>query len=110
MAAAAMAAGSSFQFAMESILSFESEGATFDIPITMQGEYLAPDRSQGTVSLSVVFFTIESQFVTIGDSTYVTDPNGISFEFCVDTPGFVPDRQRALELLDAVPTGTGKTP
>ena len=43
-------------------------------------------------------------------STYVTDPNGISFEFCVDTPGFVPDRQRALELLDAVPTGTGKTP
>ena len=75
MAAGAMAAVSSFKFGMESILSFESEGAAFDIPITMQGEYLAPDRSQGTVSLSVVFFTIESQFVTIGDSTYVTDPD-----------------------------------
>jgi len=70
-----MAAVSSFQFGMESILSFESGGTAFDIPITMQGEYLAPDRSQGTVSLSVVFFTIESQFVTIGDTTYVTDPD-----------------------------------
>ena len=75
MAGDAMAAVSSFQFGMESILSFESGGTAFDIPITMQGEYLAPDRSQGTVSLSVVFFTIESQFVTIGDTTYVTDPD-----------------------------------
>jgi len=41
-------------------------------------------------------------------STYVTDPNGISLEFCVDTPGFEPDRQRALELFDAVPEGTAK--
>ncbi|MDP6481423.1 MAG: VOC family protein [Acidimicrobiales bacterium] len=41
-------------------------------------------------------------------STYVTDPNGISLEFCVDTPGFEPDRQRALELLDAIPESTVK--
>ncbi len=41
-------------------------------------------------------------------STYVTDPNGISLEFCVDTPGFEPDRQHALELLDAIPEGSAK--
>jgi cyclophilin family peptidyl-prolyl cis-trans isomerase len=75
MAADAMAEVASFHFDMDSSLSIESEGTSFDIPITMQGDYLAPDRSQGSVSLSIVFFTIESQFITIGDTTYVTDPD-----------------------------------
>lgn len=36
-------------------------------------------------------------------SLYVVDPNRILVELTVDTPGFEPDRERALELLHAGP-------
>lgn len=32
-------------------------------------------------------------------SFYVTDPNGILVELCVDDPGFVPDEAQALRVL-----------
>lgn len=34
------------------------------------------------------------------DSFYLTDPNGILVELCVDTPGFVPDPEKALRILN----------
>jgi catechol 2,3-dioxygenase-like lactoylglutathione lyase family enzyme len=37
-------------------------------------------------------------------SIYYLDPNGIMIEFCRDTPGFVPDRDAALKLLDLIPS------
>ncbi|MFT4713185.1 MAG: catechol 2,3-dioxygenase-like lactoylglutathione lyase family enzyme [Candidatus Azotimanducaceae bacterium] len=36
-------------------------------------------------------------------SIYYADPNGIMVEFCLDTPGFIPDREKAKSLLTAVP-------
>ena len=36
-------------------------------------------------------------------SVYYKDPNGIMVEFCLDTPGFKPDPQRAKALLTSVP-------
>ena len=39
------------------------------------------------------------------NSLYFTDPNGIMVEFCRDTPGIVPDTQKARELMTAVPEG-----
>ncbi len=38
-------------------------------------------------------------------SIYYADPNGIMVEFCLDTPGFVADREKAKSLLTAVPEG-----
>ena len=38
-------------------------------------------------------------------SVYYTDPNGIMVEFCLDTPGFVPDQAKAKTLLTAIPEG-----
>jgi catechol 2,3-dioxygenase-like lactoylglutathione lyase family enzyme len=38
-------------------------------------------------------------------SIYYADPNGIMVEFCLDTPGFIPDREKAKTLLTAVPKG-----
>lgn len=32
-------------------------------------------------------------------SFYVTDPNGILMEYCVDDPGFVPDPDEALRVM-----------
>ena len=34
-------------------------------------------------------------------SLYYIDPNGIMVEFCEDSPGIVPDREKALKLLQA---------
>jgi cyclophilin family peptidyl-prolyl cis-trans isomerase len=75
MAADAMAMVEYFHFEMDAKLSLDVEGTKLDIPITMEGDYEAPDRSQGSVLLSVVFFEIESKFITIGDTTYVTNPD-----------------------------------
>ena len=36
-------------------------------------------------------------------SVYYGDPNGIMVEFCLDTPGIVPDREKAKALMTAVP-------
>jgi len=36
-------------------------------------------------------------------SVYYADPNGILVEFCKDTPGFSPDREKAYSLLTALP-------
>ncbi len=36
-------------------------------------------------------------------SIYLVDPNGIMVEFCRDAPGFVPNRDEAIRLLDSVP-------
>lgn len=38
-------------------------------------------------------------------SVYYADPNGIMVEFCLDTPGFIPDPEKAKSLLTAVPKG-----
>ena len=38
-------------------------------------------------------------------SVYYPDPNGIMVEFCLDTPGFIPDKEKAKALLTAVPQG-----
>lgn len=40
-------------------------------------------------------------------SVYFTDPNGILVEFCVDSPGFVPNEDEALRLLHSTPGGVG---
>jgi cyclophilin family peptidyl-prolyl cis-trans isomerase len=73
MAADAMTMVEYFHFEMDAKLSLDVEGTKLDIPVVMEGDYQAPDRSQGSVSLSVVFFEIKSEFITIGDTTYVTD-------------------------------------
>ncbi len=36
-------------------------------------------------------------------SLYYVDPNGIMLEFCRDTPGFSPNRDEALRLLNETP-------
>lgn len=37
-------------------------------------------------------------------SPYVTDPNGILIELCVDAPGLPADRDEAEALMETVPS------
>ena len=64
----------SFHLDMDMRIDLGAEGARIEVPITVAADFQAPDRSRGTLSISFLFFTIESQFVTIGDTNYVTDP------------------------------------
>ena len=70
----AMSEAESFHFKLEADINAAFSGISMDIPFTFVGDYEAPDRIQGAAELSLGFFTIESQIVTIGNTTYATDP------------------------------------
>jgi hypothetical protein len=72
--AAAMESVDSFHLDMNMRIDLGAGGATIQVPITVAADFQAPDRSRGTLSMSFLFLKIESQFVTIGDDNYVTDP------------------------------------
>jgi hypothetical protein len=86
-----MAAVPSFHFNVEAKLAITSEGVTLDIPINLVGDFQAPDRIQGTLALSIVFFQIESEFINIGDTSYATDP---------DTGEWMAGQRQALDFVD----------
>ena len=65
----------SFHFDMDMQMRVGDQGATLEVPISFVGDYQAPDRSEGTLSVRFLLFDIESRFVSIGDTTYVTDPD-----------------------------------
>ena len=64
-----------FHFDMALLMSVESEGITLDLPMSYTGDFQAPDRSQGSISISLGFLTIEFQTIKIGDTLYETDPD-----------------------------------
>lgn len=64
----------SHHFEMDMQMKMTEEGVTIEIPMTFVGDYLPPDRMHGMVSMSVVGVTIESEMVTIGETTYVKNP------------------------------------
>lgn len=111
--AAAMGALTSFHFESELLLSISAEGEALEVPISMTGDFQAPDRAKGTVSS--VFepgFGIESEFVVIGSEFYMTDPLtgqwGAGDQSSLGPMIFPPDAvsQDALEgLEDLVLTG-----
>lgn len=70
----AVAAEPSFHFDMNAELSVDAQGTSLDIPLTISGDFLAPDRFQGTMELKIFFFTIETEIITIGDTTWTKDP------------------------------------
>jgi hypothetical protein len=72
--AAAMESVDSFHLDMDMRIDLGAGGATIQVPITVAADFQAPDRSRGALSMSFLFLKIESQFVTIGDDNYVTDP------------------------------------
>ncbi len=98
----AVAAEPSFHFDMSAELSVDAEGTSLDIPLTLSGDFLAPDRFQGTMELKIFFFTIETEIVTIGDTTWTKDPE--TGEWSVSTGGdpteVIPSDPGAFTELD----------
>ena len=83
-ASAAMEKLDSFHFDLEMEIKAGSEGLSFDIPFTFVGDFQAPGSSKGTISASILGFNIESEFVSIGEANYVTNPETSEWEVSTD--------------------------
>ena len=64
----------SFHMSMEMQIGVAAEGMTMEIPITFEGDVLAPDTTAGSFSISFLGMSIESEFVTADGVTYMTNP------------------------------------
>jgi ligand-binding sensor domain-containing protein len=63
----------SYHFEMDMEMAVAEGGMTMEIPFTFTGDFQAPDRVQGTMSMSFLGMTIELEFITIGETAYTTN-------------------------------------
>lgn len=70
----AMAEASSFHFELLAKIEAESDTVGAGIPLSLVGDFQSPDRLKGTLRISLGFFDFQMDTITIGDTTYITDP------------------------------------
>ena len=73
-AMAALSASDPFHYDVNATVSANLAGFALDIPLTAVGDFQPPDRAQTTMSVSLGFASIDSETITIGETTYVKDP------------------------------------
>lgn len=56
-------------------------GYSVDVPLTLVGDFQAPDRMEGTITISMLGFTVEMEVISIGDAAYGTNPETGEWEF-----------------------------
>ena len=56
------------------MLSIESEESNIELPIILSGDYKSPNLFNAIMSINLIFMTVETEIVNIGDKTYVKDP------------------------------------
>jgi WD40 repeat protein len=54
-------------------ITMGSDGLGLEIPVSFEGDFQAPDKSVGTLSMSFLGIAIEMETITIGDTTYTTN-------------------------------------
>ena len=69
----AMAGVESYHMMMDMQLSVAGEGVSMDIPVTFEGDVVAPDSSAGRLSISFFGMSIESEFVSVEGVNYMTN-------------------------------------
>ena len=93
---AAMDALASFRFDLDIVASVESEGFALEVPIEITGAYVAPDSVQATLSMDLLFVTIETELVNLGDTQYVKDPTTGEWQVTVGANGPLVDPTQFL--------------
>ncbi len=86
-----MAEVESFHFELESTVSIATGDSDVGLPIDFTGDFLAPDRIRGKLSLSLGFFSIEMETIAIGDTTYITNLESGEWEVSSDLGFGVPN-------------------
>ncbi len=107
---AAMDALASFRFDLDIVASMDSEGFALEVPITVTGSYRAPDSIQAALGMDLLFMTIETELVGLGDTQYVKDPTTGEWQVTVGAGGSIIDPtqfliQEAAGLQDLVLAG-----
>jgi hypothetical protein len=74
----------SFQLTMDLQISMGGEGLEMEIPMTFEGVVQAPDMTAGTLSLSFLGISMESEMVSVGETTYMTNPETGEWEISSD--------------------------
>ena len=69
-----MRAVDSLHFQVEIEIAVKSADASMTIPVSFEGDYQAPDRARGALKMSLGFFEVESETITIGNDAYFTNP------------------------------------
>ena len=77
-------------------------GSTIEFPLSVAGDFEAPDRSQAAMSITFLGgLTIESDFVRIGDTTYVKDRESGEWRLGTNEEApFRPDEFLRVKLSD----------
>ena len=73
LAAAAMKRTNSLQFDMEIKATVKTSSGTLEQPISLRGDFHAPDSSHGTMLLSFGAFAVEFEVVNVAGTTYIKD-------------------------------------
>lgn len=91
----------SFQYEMDVQVRIDMGGFTIEVPISVAGEFEAPDRSQAAMSITLLGgLTIESDFVAIGDTTYVKDSESGEWGLGSSEEVLRPDELLRVKLSD----------
>jgi len=85
VASMAMDSADSFRFFIDMQMELGGEGMAFEIPMTFEGVMQSPDMTAGTLTISFLGIEMESEIITVGDTTYMTDIE--SGEWGISTDG-----------------------
>ena len=70
----ALAEAESYHFLVEAVIEVEEEGTTLELPFTFDGDFQQPDRLRGEMTMSLGFFSVETEIVLIGEDYYAKNP------------------------------------
>ena len=70
----ALAAAESYHFLVEAVVNVEEEGTTMELPFTFEGDFQQPDRLRGEMTMSLGFFSVDTEIVLIGEDYYAKNP------------------------------------
>jgi hypothetical protein len=91
----------SYHFEMVIHMTIVTEGATVETPLTFTGDFKAPDRLQGELTMDLLGQTIEMEVITIGGISYIKDPTSDEWQTTTETTSpFTPEDFVGLEPDD----------
>ena len=106
----AMAAIESLHLRMDAEIKITAGQTETTFPITLEGDFQAPDRARSKVTVSLGFFTLEMETIAIGETIYVTNPQTGEWEIASESAFLIPSPTEIagsadVALLDPVLLG-----
>ena len=63
----------SFHFEMDATLDVSTGGMSLELPLSSEGDFQSPDRSQYSFSFDISFLVIDGDVISIGEDAYIYD-------------------------------------